>query len=343
MSIVGGLDIHRKQLTFDYVDTVTGALSRGQVMPADREHLAGWLRRFDGEGEVAFAAEACTGWRYVVEELARAGVATYLAEPAETAAARGPKKRAKTDRTDAKLLRELLVDGRLPQCWVPPTLVLECRALLELYHDLRREHTAWAQRIHAVFFHQGVPALGNDGVDNHRQRLPEIAATHLSPSGRVQIDVALAMLDTLDTQLDALRRQLVTTARHLRGAKTLADAIYGVGPITALALCCWLGGANRFSSSRKAVRFVGLDVTVYSSAGKRGPGHLSRQGPSLLRWCLYEAAKTSARPAAPQHRYYEQTRDRIDGKRAALSQARRIVRKACHLLTNLGDEAFATI
>jgi len=79
---------------------------------------------------------------------------------------------------------------------------------------------------------------------------------------RVQIDVALAMLETLDMQLHAPRRQLVTTARHLRDAKTLADAIYGVGPITALALWCWLGGANRFGSCRKVVRFVGLDVTV---------------------------------------------------------------------------------
>jgi hypothetical protein len=36
MPIVGGLDIHRKQITFDYVDTVTGELQRGQVAPADR-------------------------------------------------------------------------------------------------------------------------------------------------------------------------------------------------------------------------------------------------------------------------------------------------------------------
>jgi transposase len=343
MSMIGGLDIHRKQLTYDYVDMVTGELKRGQVAPADREHLAGWLRRFDGVERVAFAVEACTGWRYVTEELTRAGVEAVLAEPADTAAARGRKKRAKTDRADAKLLRELLTDNRVPTCWIPPTVVLECRALLECYHDLRREHTAWVQRVHAVFFHQGVPALGAGGVSDHRRRLVEIAATALSPAGQVQIDVAVAMLDELETQLDAIRKRLVGTARHLQGAKALTDAIYGVGPITALALCCWLGGAGRFASSRQAVRFAGLDVTVYSSASKRSPGRLSRQGPSILRWCLYEAGKTSARNNAPDHRYYARVKDRIDGKRAALSQARRIVRQSCHLLTRLGDDAFTTI
>lgn len=87
------------------------------------------------------------------------------------------------------------------------------------------------------------------------------------------------MLDTLDEHLDAVRRQLLHAARHLTGAKVLAERLYGVGPITSLALCCWLAGAHRFSSTRKAVRFTGLDVTVYSSDGKRSPGHLSRQGP----------------------------------------------------------------
>ncbi len=47
MSIVGGLDIHRKQLTFDWVDQRNGKWERGRIAPADREHVADWLTRFD--------------------------------------------------------------------------------------------------------------------------------------------------------------------------------------------------------------------------------------------------------------------------------------------------------
>jgi hypothetical protein len=71
--------------------------------------------------------------------------------------------RPQTDKADAQLLRELLAAGRIPECYVPPTPVLEWRALLELYHDLRMEHTGWAQRIHATCFHQGATALGEAG------------------------------------------------------------------------------------------------------------------------------------------------------------------------------------
>jgi transposase len=42
-------------LTFDYVEEETGRLERGRIVPADREHLAGWLSRFDGQAPVAFA------------------------------------------------------------------------------------------------------------------------------------------------------------------------------------------------------------------------------------------------------------------------------------------------
>ncbi len=90
------------------------------------------------------------------EELQRAGIEAHLAEPADTAAARGRKKRAKTDRADARLLRDLLAGGRLPECWVPPAQILEYRALLEAYHALRREHTAWAFSRGAYWDTQGV-------------------------------------------------------------------------------------------------------------------------------------------------------------------------------------------
>jgi transposase len=344
MSIVGGLDIHRNQLTFDYVETETGKQERGRIAPADRERLAGWLTRFDTSVSVAFALEGCTGWRYVVDEMRKVGVQAHLAEPADTAALRGPKRRAKTDKADAKHLRELLDAGRLPECYIPPEQVLEWRAVLELYSDLRVEHTGWAQRVHATCFHQGTTSLGVAGVVRGcRARLDHIVAEQLSPMGRLQVNTALSVMAALDEHLDRLRRRIVATARHVAGARALTQAIYGVGPMTSLALVAWLGGANRFSSSRKAVRFVGLDITVRSSDSKRSPGRLSRQGPQVLRWLLFEAAKTSARDWAPTHAYYDSVRQRYDGNRAALSQARRIVRQAAHILTGLGDGAFTII
>ena len=110
MSIVGGLDLHRRQLTYDHLCLETGEIERGRIIPGDREHLRAWLARFAGEEDVEFAVEGCTGWGYVVEELARARVVAHLAEPAELSVQKGRKRRAKTDRVDARQLRALLCE-----------------------------------------------------------------------------------------------------------------------------------------------------------------------------------------------------------------------------------------
>jgi transposase len=70
--IAGGLDIHRKQITFGYLGTVTGEVRRGQIAPAGRGHVRAWLARFAGHGDAGFAVEGCAGWRYGAGELAAA-------------------------------------------------------------------------------------------------------------------------------------------------------------------------------------------------------------------------------------------------------------------------------
>ena len=141
MSIVGGLDVHRAQITYDYLDVDTGEVEAGRIVPATRLVLRDWLARFDGL-EAGFATEGCTGWRFVVEELRRAGVEAHLAEPADTATLRGRKRRAKTDRADARHLRQLLSQDRLPESWIAPPHVLETRIKGRLYVTLMDQRRA---------------------------------------------------------------------------------------------------------------------------------------------------------------------------------------------------------
>src|SRR5260370_40682230 len=94
VTIVGGFDIHRRQVTFDYLDTVSGQVRRGRIEPACRAVLRAWLEeRFAGRDDVTLAVEGCTGWQFVGEEVQRAGITAVLAEPAGTARLRGANKR----------------------------------------------------------------------------------------------------------------------------------------------------------------------------------------------------------------------------------------------------------
>ena len=79
-----------------------------------------------------------------------------------------------------------------------------------------------------------------------------------------------------------------------------------------------------------------------SSSDRKGPpGRLSRQGPPVLRWAVYEAGKAHARTSAPDHRYYAAGQGPQEQQARRLSEARKIIRQACHILAELGDDALA--
>jgi len=345
MAIVGGFDIHRRQVTFDYLDTVSGQVRRGRIDPACRQALRAWLARLAGCDDVTFAVEGCTGWRLVAGELQRAGITALLAEPAGTAHQRGPKKRAKTGKADARHLRALVAEGRVPVSWIPPEQARELRVLLQLYRDLREEHTAWAQRIHATLFHQGVPGLAGRLADPQvRARLQAHGAeVGLSPAGAQAVQVALRRMDDLEAALTPVHAQITAFARRQPGCKALATELYGAGPLVAAIVWAFLGDTRRFSSSAQAVRHTGLDVTVYSCDDKRTPGHLSHQGPPILRWALFEAGHQGSRASSPGHLYYTDVAARIDANRAALSVARKLARRSHHILRRPGDAAYAPL
>ena len=176
MSIVMGLDQHRAQITAEWIDTAPVRCRAARVAPADRAGVRRFLARFAGQ-ELEVALEATTGWRFVVEEL-RGGRRARCIWPSRRRPARceGNKKRAKTDRADARHLRELLMIGRLPESWIPPEHILDLRARVRLRHTLSTQRCEWQQRIQAVLYHHGCPPRRSLMIGDGREWLARAAA-----------------------------------------------------------------------------------------------------------------------------------------------------------------------
>jgi transposase len=343
MTMVCGIDLHRQQVTFDAVEVESGEVWRGRIWQPDRRRFRCWLRddvaRRANGGGVSFAVEGCTGWRYVVEEITAAGFEAHLAEPADTQAARGPKRHAKTDRSDAQLLRELLQDGKLPESWIAPEVVLEWRERVRVYKSLVDQRTTWVQRIHAELFQHGVPVPeGAIRADATRGMLGS-AELELSVAARQRIGIGYAMIDAIEVLAKPLKADLQRFGQRQAGCRALVEAQYGIGGLLAVAIWSELGDCRRFSRSDQVVRHSGLDITVDSSDRRRASGFLSRQGPETLRWALYEAAKNSSHHASPDHGYYAAVKDRHDGKLAAIAIARKIARRCFHILRAVDPDA----
>jgi transposase len=237
MQIVSALDVHRRQITFRTLELASGESRRGRVSPVARQPLRAWLEQFAGM-ETEFVLEGTTGWRFVVEEIERTGHRARLADPAETAARRGRKRRAKTDQSDCELQLRLLLAGQLPEAWIPPAHILELRTRVRLRKTLIDQRTAWLQRLQAQLFHQGIPAGLKPRTLTGRR---ELASVDLSPAGRELIDLCSRMLDQLDHELAPIDRALQVFARRQPGCRALIGNLYGVGAVTATAILAELG------------------------------------------------------------------------------------------------------
>jgi transposase len=335
MAIVAGFDVHRRQITFDALETETGEIWRGRIDAAPAAVL-GWVERFAGR-QVDVAVEACTGWLFVCDALVAAGATPHLAEPVETSALRGRRRRAKTDREDARWLRELLAEGRLPEAWIPPEHVRQWRSRSRMRHTLIGERTQWLQRIQATLFHHGVGGTPERlRTADGRAFLERLA---LPADARERIEIALRMVDAIDDQIGPLERELRQLARRQTGCRALMG-LYGMGELTSLVTLCELGDVGRLSASRKAVRMAGIDIGVHRSDRRSRAGKLNRQGSPHLRWALYEAALSACRPSSPDHADYLALKARgLSHTRASLTIARKLARRSYHVLRELGPAA----
>ena len=117
----------------------------------------------------------------------------------------------------------------------------------------------------ATLYRHGCPQRRSLLVGDGREWL---AAQPLPQTARQQVTVALAMIDMLEAQIAPIDKELRAYAQRQAGCKALM-AHYGIGPLVAVTILAELGDCTRFSSSRHAVRYAGMDITVYQSDQRR--------------------------------------------------------------------------
>jgi transposase len=212
MSIIGGLEVHRAQLTFDGVDRPSGEAHRRRIAPATRAGLrAGWGAAL-GRGRVR------GGGLYRLAVCGRGGPGGRVPRPPGRAGrdqqpARS-KRQAKTDRSDARLLRELLEQGRLPCSWIPPGWILDLGTTVRLGKTLVDQRPPGRSASTPRWSTMGAPSHPGAAV----ARDPRLAgAGPLPPASRQALAVALGQIDGLDAELDPIDRWLGPLARRAAG------------------------------------------------------------------------------------------------------------------------------
>jgi transposase len=211
----------------------------------------------------------------------------------------------KTDRIDARKLAILLSIGELPTVHVPDKQVRQWRQMILHRRRIVQSICRVKNRIRAL-----VKSVGYFTPDHKGSWWKQLNLQWLRQlsSGcelwQMQLSDLLMEYDCFVRQLAAATAHLDTYLKTQPGA-TLLMSIPGIGPRTAEAVLAYTDGAERFKGSRKYCCYFGLVPKLDQSGSSRRVGHITKQGPSVVRWLLCEAAWKSVRKSPALKRFYE--------------------------------------
>jgi transposase len=329
--MMAGIDIHKRVLQAAVLEPAAGEFAEERF--SGRDGLMDWAMRWRGRVSTV-AIEATTGWRWVARELESAGFEVHLVDPGQAKALRGKKRKAKTDRLDARWLCLLVARGLLSEAeaWLAPAEIQELRDKTRLRKAIVDDRTRWAQRLHALLTQEGWPCERARLLTAVGRRWVEGLA--LPPASRAHAQLLVRLIELLEHESETVEVELRRFAKTDPRCQRLIG-IFGVGPIIACHLLAEIGEASRFRRARQVVRLAGLDPVVAESAESKRRGKLAKAGPPALRWALVQAAQHASRERSPDHALYQQASRRCGSQRAKLTVARKIAHRAYHALDAL--------
>jgi len=311
-----GCDLHTRMQQVAVLDTGTGEVSERQLAH-DGSAIEEFYAALPGPVTIGIESTGYAVWFHALMQ--RLGHTVLVGDAAKIRAMVVCK--TKTDRRDALHILDLLRHDRFPTIWVPDPATRDLRALLTHRMRLVRIRTMVKNGLHAIALNY---RLAGGSKLLRQAGLAQLQALALPPHTARRRDQSLELLAGLNTQIHELDDAITTAALAHPDAPRLITHP-GVGALTALATVVVLGPVARFSDSKHVVSYVGLAPALNASADKYHLGHITKQGSTLLRFALGQAAAHAARMDADLKRTYFTLVHRRGRPKAKVAVARKLL------------------
>jgi len=310
-----GCDMHTRNQMVAWIEEGTGEIKKRRL-EHENQQVKEFYAQFPRGTVVGIEATFPAHWfERLMGEL---GLELWVGDAARIRASEV--RYQKNDYLDAELILDLLRTGRFPRIWVPSLAERDLRQLLVHRMKQVRARTQVKNQLHALAISQGVCRKGKLWSAKGRKELESLAL--LPWAGRRRKEL-LESLDRLDEQVRELDRAVEEAGRE-REEVALLRTHPGVGMVVGLAFVLTVGPVERFANSRKLVSYYGLNPRENSSGGRQRLGSISKQGNTMMRWLLVEAAQTAARLDPQLGRIYQRLKKKKTSGVAKVAVARRL-------------------
>ncbi len=314
--IIIGADYHPEFQQIAAVDMETGELQERRLNHP--EEADNFYRELATQAvQVRVGMEASGHARWFERLLGELGIELWIGDAAEIRTKRVRKQ--KTDRQDAQLILKLMLKDDFPRIWVPSWESRDLRQLLWHRHRMVQARTRIMNQLQAVALNEGLRCKKR----LWRTERQQLESFPLAPWASRRRHDLLQLLDELNPTIAELSQAVEQEVEKCPAAQRLATHP-GVGPLTALAFVLIIGEAERFQCGKQVASYLGLVPLEDSSGDRRRLGHITKQGNSMVRFLLVEAAQVTVRSLPEWRSRYFHLMMRRGRKIAKVAMARRL-------------------
>jgi transposase len=315
--LIIGCDYHPSFQQIALVDTDTGEFQERRL--EHREEAEKFYRGLGVQGmKVRVGMEASGHARWFERLLGELNFELGVGDATEIARKR--ERKQKTDRQDAQHILRLLLKDDFPRIWIASWENRDLRQLLWHRHRMVQARTRIMNQLQAVALNEGLRCKKRLWREHGREQLESF---RLAPWASRRRQDLLELLDRLNPTITELSQAIEQEAEKFPETRWLMTHP-GVGPLTALAFVLIIGRADRFQCGKQIASYLGMVPLEDSSGNRRRLGHITKQGSSMLRFLMVEAAQVTVRSLPEWRSKYVHLMMRRGGKIAKVAMARRL-------------------
>ncbi len=331
MTTYCGVDFHAWQQLVKWCDTADGEIHERQLWHQSLAEVREFYEQFNGQVIVGFETSGYSSWfESMLEEL---GHEVWIGHATEIR--RRARSRQKTDRRDAELLLDLLLQGEFPRIHRVSSGSREVLRQLRYRHRLVQMRTRSYNSLQAIALGAGASLKAKLRTRKGQERLMGLSVSAAHQAQRSEWLALIAQLNAGITRVEQELELIATADERVELVRTHP----GIGLLTGLALIHTLSPVSRFANSRKVAAYVGLEPREYSSGERQQFGGISKAGSRLLRLLLVEAGHKAINKDAHLKQLYYRVAHRREKAKAKVAVARHLLVRAYIMLRDGIDYA----
>lgn len=320
-----GIDVHKK--TYSCVAICEDQIVKRDTMPAKPEILLSYLKnKFSNAAKINTAYEAGFSGFHLHRYLVAQGINNIVVHPGSIEVA--SRDRVKTDKRDALKIAKQLVAGRLRGIFVPSQEREEKRSITRLRSNIVCLRHQVGNQLKSLLFTQGLIDMEDDTVLSESwlsHKLCEVETSNHSKDFCYSVNQYAQQWIQLNRYMKEVERRLEVQANEDNILQQIYESAPGIGAIHGRQLANELGDMKQFKNEKQLFSFTGLTPSEHSSGEHIRQGHITRQGNSVLRKILIEAAWVAIYKDPSLEGVFKRLASTRGKKRAIVGVARRLI------------------